>query len=167
MPTSPRVKRPSSSSSDPPASKRTKVTDGLDNSTISALRGFTMMQAITGSGALTRVELSVPTAGTAKLKVYECIRDVKAWMTHGTNAQDYAHDSREVFCKYGCGESWTGPHRHQHKQKDSRASMHKACAMHLPPGTLYQAGFCQSRVEECKRVRVVQIQMCRCCNRTH
>ena len=74
------------------------------------------MQAITGSGALTCVELSVPTAGTAKLKVYEYIRDVKAWMAHGTNAQDYAHDSREVFCKYGCGESWTGSHRHQERR---------------------------------------------------
>jgi len=74
------------------------------------------MQAITGSGALTRVELSVPTAGTAKLKVYDYIRDVKAWMAHGTNAQDYAHDSRKVFCKYGCGESWTGKNRHQERR---------------------------------------------------
>ena len=105
MPTSPRVKRPSSSSSDPPASKRTKGADGPDLSALCALRGVTIMQAITGSGALTCVELSVPTAGTAKLKVYEYIRDVKAWMAHGTNAQDYAHDSREVFCRHGCGES--------------------------------------------------------------
>ena len=112
MPTSPRVKRSRSSSSDPPASKRTKGTDGPDISALCALRGVTIMQAITGSGAPTRVELSVPTAGTATLKVYEYIRDVKAWMAHGTNAQDYAHDSRKVFCKYGCGESWTGKSRH-------------------------------------------------------
>ena len=116
MPNYPRVKRSNSSSSDPPASKRTKVTDGLDNSTISALRGFTMMQAITGSEAPTGVELSVPTAGTATLKVYENIRGVKAWMAHGTNAEDRAHDSREVFCRHGCGESWTGKNRHQERR---------------------------------------------------
>ena len=69
------------------------------------------MQAITGSEAPTSVELSVPTAGTAKLKVYGCIRDAKAWMAHGTNAEDRAHDSREVFCRHGCGESWTGKNR--------------------------------------------------------
>ena len=116
MPNYPRVKRSNSSSSDPPASKRTKVTDGLDNSTISALRGFTMMQAITGSEAPTDVELSVPTAGTATLQVYECIGGVKAWMAHGTNAEDRAHDSREVFCRHGCGESWTGIKRHRDRR---------------------------------------------------
>ena len=146
MPTSPRVKRPSSSSSDPRGGKRTKGADGPAISALCALRGVPIMQAITGSGALTRVELSVPTAGTAKLKVYEYIRDAKAWMAHGTNAQDYAHDSREVFCKYGCGESWTGRSRHEERR------VHEAeiCMRILNRGT--DEDWLQGKLDEAIRV---------------
>ena len=52
--------------------------------------------------------------------VYEFIRDVKAWMAHGTNAEDRAHDSCEVFCRHGCGESWTGISRHRNRQFHER-----------------------------------------------